>query len=423
MRPLGTEEHERPSSASLGSAGRPALVVAYPTAAALEPPPSGVTVGRDWLANAGLSDGRASAAHLKFSRGGGVLAVEDVGSRNGTWVDGERIAPNDRRPLADGAVLRLGRTVLVFREDLRGGLGPSPPLGGLVGPYGLRAAAEAVAGLAHRPPRNVLVEGETGTGKELATRLVATSLGRAKPFAVVNVAGVPAGVFESQVFGHVRGAFSGAGTGSRGIVRAHEGGAVVLDEIGELPLELQPKILRLLENREILPVGADHPVHVDVLLIAATHRRLDEMVRAGAFRQDLFARLASARLALPALRDRIEDVPAIARALFEDRDPLEPTTTEVEAVERLLLEVWPENVRGLAACLDAIARFDPSPGLRLAAVERVLGGAASSRQGQLTERAVAEALQSSGGNETSAAQSLGVSRGKLRRFLAQRRAT
>src|SRR5262249_51994170 len=160
-------------------------------------------------------------------------------------------------PLDDGAVLRFGRTIFVVREQLLGSFEPAPPVGDLVGPFGLRGVAHAVASLAQSRPSNVLIEGETGVGKELTARAVAAALRREARFAAVNVAGLVAGVFESQMFGHVAGAFSGARASALGIVVAHDGGTVFLDEIGELDLDLQAKLLRLLANREVMPVGAE----------------------------------------------------------------------------------------------------------------------------------------------------------------------
>ncbi|MCC6552619.1 MAG: sigma 54-interacting transcriptional regulator [Polyangiaceae bacterium] len=399
-----------------GGRRRPALVCAFPRPAALALPDSGTVLGRAWLAERGMPDTEVSSAHLRIDRAGGVLRVADVGSRNGTWVNGARLAPRDLTPLENGAVLRLGRTIFVFREELQGSFEPAPPVGGLVGPYGLRAVAEAVAGLTRGRPSNVLVEGETGVGKEIVARAVAATLGRAAPFAAVNAAGVARGVFESQMFGHVAGAFSDARTASPGIVAAHDGGTLFLDEIGELDPELQAKLLRLLENREVLPVGGQRPVQVDVLVVAATNRDLEEMVERGAFRRDLLARLAMARIHVPALRDRSEDVFSVACELARRAGgALSAAEVEVEAMERLLLERWPANVRGLDAALSAARRLDPEPGLRLWALEEVLGEP-SGHRAALTQEAVDAAVEAAGGNVSAAASALGVSRGKLLRL-------
>jgi hypothetical protein len=410
-----TSEHRGPVQPE-GGRRRPALVCAFPRPAALPLPDSGTVVGRAWLAERGLADTEVSSAHLRIDRAGGVLRVADAGSRNGTWVNGARLAPSDLTPLEDGSVVRLGRTLFVFSEELQGALDPAPAVGGLVGPYGLREVAATVEGLSRSRPSNVLVDGETGAGKELGARAVAAALGREVPFAAVNVAGVARGVFESQMFGHVAGAFSDARSAAPGIVAAHEGGTLFLDEIGELDLDLQAKLLRLLENREILAVGSARPVKVDVLVVAATNRDLEEMVARGAFRRDLFARLAMARIHVPALRDRREDLFSVAAELVRRvGGALAADRVEVEALERLLLSPWPGNVRELDAALAAVRRLDAEPGLRLWAIEEVLGEGRGHRPA-LTQQTMEAALAAAGGNVSAAAEAMGVSRGKLLRF-------
>jgi hypothetical protein len=410
-----TSQHRGPIQPEVGRK-RPALVCAFPRSIALAVPDSGAVVGRAWLAERGLADTEVSSAHLRVDRAGGVLRVADAGSRNGTWVNGARLAPRDLTPLDDGAVLRLGRTIFVFREELLGAFEPAPPLHGLIGPHGLRAVAREVQGLTRSRPSNVLVEGETGVGKELVARAVAAALGRESPFAAVNVAGVARSLFESQMFGHVAGAFSDARNASPGIVVAHDGGTLFLDEIGELDLDLQAKLLRLLENREVLAVGAQRPVRVDVLVVAATNRDLEAMVERGTFRRDLFARLAMARIHVPPLRDRCEDTFGVAAELARRAGgALPPDEVEVEAIERLLLEPWPGNVRELDAALAAVRRLDPAPGLRHWALVEVMGEGRGHKTA-LTQEMVDAAVEAHGGNVTAAAAQLGVSRGKLLRF-------
>ena len=412
-----TQEHDGPARPAAADRVE-AWLVAFPRPAVLAPPPSGQPVGRDWLASVGTVDGLASAQHLVVTRAGGFPHLADVGSRNGTWVDGQRLSPGERVQIADGAVVRIGTTLLVYRTDLAATPVARAPLGDLVGPFGLAAVTSTLDSLGRAATRNVLIEGETGTGKELLAREVARAFGRERRYAAVNVASVPAGVFEAQLFGYVAGAYSGSGKGARGIVAAHDGGAVFLDEIGELALDLQPKLLRLLENREVLPVGADRASRVDVLLVAATNRSLDELVEAGTFRRDLLARFASSRLELPPLRERPEDVPSIALALAARQGWPTGGAFEIEAMERLALHAWPANVRELDAVLERVRRVDASGALRLWALDRVLGPATQQPRGALlTQQTAAAALALCGGNETQAARRLGVSRGKLRRFL------
>jgi DNA-binding NtrC family response regulator len=346
--------------------------------------------------------------------------MEDVGSKNGTWVDGHPVGSGEKIPLRDGALLRFGSTLMVHRHALEGEPEPAAPIGSMVGPFGLRRVAAALATFGRQQPSNVLIEGETGTGKELAALAVATGLGRAEPYAAMNVAGVPAGVFESQLFGYVSGAFSGARDGALGILQAHEGGAVLLDEIGELPQDLQPKLLRLLDNHEVFPVGANRPRRVDVLLLAATNRDLDALVREGRFRQDLLARLSRARMRLPPLRDRIEDIPAIAAKVAPQVGASLAQGVEVEAMELLMRAAWPDNVRGLIAALARLVALDSQPGLRLWPLQEILGSSAPSGPVPLSASVVDAALRACDGNESRAARRLGISRGKLRRFLAQR---
>ncbi len=415
----GTVKHRQPQPPSKLER-RPALVCAYPFPLAMAVPNRDESVGRRWLAEQGLSDGEVSARHLAFSVSRGTQQICDVGSRNGTWLDGQPLAPKEKVPIDDGAVLRFGRTLLVYRKALEGPFTPAAPLGSLIGPFGLRSVQSALEAIVRKPVPNVLIEGETGTGKELAAAEVARGLGRAGAYVAVNVAGVAAGVFDSQLFGHVAGAFSDARRGSKGVLVAHDGGAVFLDEIGELALNLQPKLLRVLENREVFPVGAERPTKVDVLLIAATNRDLQQMVEAGEFRRDLLARLAMARVQLPPLRDRVEDLFTIAQELVRrSGGQLEHATTEVEAVERLMLAPWPSNVRELMATLERLASIDRAPGLRKWAVERLLGPPPPSRRSQLSTQAIQAALEACEGNESQAAQRLGISRGKLRRLLGK----
>ncbi len=417
---MATKEHTEPSRDAWGPT-RAALVVAFPEPGVLPVPKSGGPVGRDWFEQHGVVDERVSSRHAVFTRPGGGLHVEDAGSRNGVWVNGSRLRSTERVPLADGAVIRVGRTLMVYREAFPGDDDrPSPPLGKLVGPYGLRDVVDDVKAIAARRPRNVLIVGETGTGKELVARVLAE---RARPrgkYGVINVAGIASGVFESQLFGYVPGAYSGSGRGSPGFFVEHDGGAVFLDEIGELAADLQAKLLRVLDNREVLAVGANRAKPVDLLVISATNRPLEEMVSKGTFRQDLVARLEAARIDLPPLRDRAEDLYEIMRTIVEARgERLLAERVEVEAVERLMLEPWPSNVRGVQAALERIARITPPPELTRAAVERVLGprvpvppGPASA----LTLDLVQDAIRTAGG-VAQAAKRLGVSRGRLLRFL------
>lgn len=415
-----TGEHQPPEATGV-LPSCPALVCAFPISIAVPlPPSSSAVVGRRTLREHGVTDGEVSSEHARIERRAGRYHVVDLGSRNGTFVDGQRIDIHQPTELVDGSLVRLGRSVFVFREQLVGSVSASPRLGEIVGPFGFREVARDLEAHVRRGTRVLLLEGETGTGKELLARHAADALGRGVPYAAVNVAAIAAGVFEAQLFGHVAGAYSDARTGSPGILVAHEGGTVFLDEIGCLSLPLQAKLLRLLEQREILAVGAPSPRTVDVALIAATNEALERRVAAGEFRADLLARLAVGRLELPPLRERTEDLPAIARHLASRAGiSFDQEHVEIEAIERLMLHGWPRNVRELDGVLAKAAALDPRPGLRLWTVSQLLGPAPSPRPGTMNESLVARTLAECGGNETAAARRLGISRGKLRRFLAR----
>lgn len=405
-----TEEHTRPS--------RAVLLSAFPTQRLVPLPNAGELVGYDWLADAGLADDEVSARHLCFHLSRGRLEVQDVGSTNGTFVDAHRLAPNERATLEDGAVLRIGGTLFVYREAYTGPNEPVQPLGGLVGPWGLGALREELDSLLGPHARNILILGESGTGKQLLAEEIAQRLGRRGRFGELNVAAIPADRIEAELFGWEHGAFTGAERKHLGIIRNCEKGAVFLDEIGELPMALQPKLLRLTENHEVQPLGALERTKVDVVLVAATNRRLDEDVKAGRFRHDLLARFFP-RFTLPRLADRPEDLFAIlVELLRRSRGATPLAEVQVEAVELLMLHDWQANVRDLDRLAQAI---DPRVGLKRAVVRRVLEidvpAAPAAAAPQLTREAIAAALVKHGGNQSRAAKEIGVSRPRFLRAM------
>jgi transcriptional regulator with GAF, ATPase, and Fis domain len=200
----------------------------------------------------------------------------------------------------------------------------------------------------------VLIEGETGTGKELIAKAVHRLSGRAsKPFTVLNCAAIPESLLEAELFGHTRGAFTGAVQSRTGRIEAAHGGTLFLDEIGEMPLALQAKMLRFLESGELQKVGENEVMRVDVRVIAATHQHLEQRADAGTFRLDLFHRLAVFPVEAPALRDRMEDVPALADYFLEEMGREMPRKSLAEAAaSRLQTYQWPGNVRELKHVLE-----------------------------------------------------------------------
>lgn len=403
------------------SSGRPVLLATFPVSRALEIPLKGEAFGRDWLEERGVTDRKTSREHCTFSRSGGRLLVEDLGSKNGTWVDGQRVLRGAPSELREGSVLRTAKTLLVYRQHFLGLDNGAPALGELEGPFGLQRVAQDLETLEREQPANVLIEGDTGTGKELLAAEVARRLGRA--LEPINMTTIASSVFESHLFGHVRGSFTGSVASAKGVLLESNGKAVLFDEIGELSLELQPKLLRVIQNREVHAIGAARPVRVDLIIIAATNRVLGEMADRGTFRRDLLTRLEQCVLRLPPLNDRVEDIFAICQAVqARKKRPLDVQKTEPEALEKLMLTEWEGNVRELSNVLDKAIRRDDPGALRLHAVEAALGPKRrASIPVTLTNDLVAQAMQRTGGNQTEAADVLGVSRASLVRFLSKSR--
>ncbi|MCE9575353.1 MAG: sigma 54-interacting transcriptional regulator [Deltaproteobacteria bacterium] len=311
-----------------------------------------VTIGREGHVTGPLAraDSEISRQHAIIARGpNGIWSVTDQSSRNGTFVDGARV---ETAALRDGSVIRAGRTLLVFaqtrmRADERLA---APADARLVGDSLAALRVHGEIALVARQPLPVLVLGETGVGKELVAEEIHRRSRRAGPFIAVNCAAIAPELAESELFGHVAGAFTGARAAADGLFVAAEGGTLFLDEVGELPAELQPKLLRALAQGEVRAVGSTTARRVDVRVVAATLRDLDAEVAAGRFRGDLFNRLAGWRIEIPSLRARRDDIVAIASAFLRAANgpALGP-----DAAEALLLHDWPGNVRELERVIAA----------------------------------------------------------------------
>ena len=267
----------------------------------------------------------------------------------------------------------------------------------------------------------VLVTGETGTGKELLAGLIHASSARARgPLLRFNCAAIATELADSELFGHVRGAFTGAHADRRGYFAQAHGGSLVLDEIGELPLTLQPKLLRALQSGEIQPVGASKVEGVDVRVIACTHRNLPQEVKAGRFREDLYYRLAVVELSLPALSERREDIPVLAELFARsaaERFGLEGVSLSPELLAALAGRAYPGNVRELENCVTRMVALSEGGPLGVDALHEApalaapSGGGSFRAQVEALERSLLEgALAAAGGNQSQAARTLGLSR-------------
>jgi DNA-binding NtrC family response regulator len=300
-----------------------------------------------------FDDERLSRQHVAVLNDGGELQIRDCDSSNGLLVDGQRVK---QATLEAGAVVRLGDTLLVAARDAPGDPADRSGLG-LVGSSHLLAVLREIIRRVAPSALPVLIRGETGTGKELVAAAVHRQSGRAGAFVPVNCAALPATLVESTLFGHRRGAFTGASSDQEGAFLRADAGTLFLDEIGELPLEAQPKLLRVLEDGEVTPVGASRSIRTSARVVTATNVPLDDALAAGRFRRDLYARLAGVEVHTPALRERLEDVPALFRHFLPPADCARPSSTDF--VEALLLHPWPQNVRELGKLAARLSVLHP----------------------------------------------------------------
>jgi DNA-binding NtrC family response regulator len=376
-----------------------------------------------------LTDETVSRFHCELHATEDGVRVVDLGSRNGTVVDGLRVRD---AWLKDGSLVRFGAVALRFRWSeghFRVPAARRDRFGSLVGSSPRMRAVFAMLERFAASDATVLVEGETGTGKQGAAEALHEEGARAGgPFVVVDCGAVPATLIESELFGHERGAFTGAETARRGAFAAADGGTLFLDEIGELPLELQPKLLRVLEQRTVRPLGAVAERRVNVRVVAATNRDLRAEVNAGRFRPDLYYRLAVLKVDLPPLRERTEDLPLLVSTLLgrmeatvEERARL----TAPEFLEQLRWGAWPGNVRELRNYLERArvveGELSPPPARDSSAppaVDPTLPYAEARRRALAAfERAYASALLERHGSVAAAARAAGITRVYLHRLL------
>ncbi|MHB1843274.1 MAG: sigma 54-interacting transcriptional regulator [Deltaproteobacteria bacterium] len=310
-----------------------------------------VSIGTSSQNDLVLTDHACSRRHCELQRAKGAWLLVDLASTNGTWVNGRRV---ERVHLSPGSVVTLGTSSFVF-APFGDGIPSEPESSELPGVVTVSSRMRRVFALLRRvapTELTVLLQGETGTGKDVAANALHT-LGRraGEPFVVVDCGALVPTLLESELFGHEKGAFTGATEARHGAFERAGRGTLFLDEIGELPLSLQPKLLRALESRTFRRVGGSELLSADVRVVAATNRDLAAEVEGGRFRKDLFFRLAAVQLQLPPLRRRLEDIPALARALLERAGEGAPKRLTRRALAALEAHPWPGNVRELGNVL------------------------------------------------------------------------
>jgi DNA-binding NtrC family response regulator len=350
--------------------GRPKLALPRATLAVEAGPSTGqraslggstLRIGSGSSCDLVLEDASVSSTHCELRPTELGVRLRDLGSTNGSFVDGRRVVDVY---LGDAALLAVGESTIRFTiepgEEVVD-LSRATNFGGLLGHSpGMRAAFALLEGAA-KTDATVLILGETGTGKEVAARALHDRSARAGgPFVILDCGATSPALLEAQLFGHARGAFTGAAEAREGLFEAADGGTLVLDEIGELPLDLQPKLLRALEARTICRLGETRPRSFDARFVASTHRNLAAEVKAGRFRQDLFYRLSVVTVHLPPLVERKEEVPRLLASFLARLSKGSPPDIPPPLLAVLASHDWPGNVRELRNFAE---RFLALPGL------------------------------------------------------------
>jgi transcriptional regulator of acetoin/glycerol metabolism len=389
-----------------------------------------LVLGRDPSCSVRLDGSEVSRRHAAIRRAdtNSPPLLVDLGSHNGIRVNGRAVASAE---LAVGDVVRIGGWIGVVASAPSEFAEIAP---GLLGGAVLQAA---VAPLRQAATSNltIVLEGETGTGKEVVTRSVHQWSGRPGPLVAVNCAALPEGLAEGELFGYRRGAFTGADRASPGFFRSAEGGTLLLDEVSDLPLPLQAKLLRVLQEGEVQPLGETRPVPVNVRIVVASQQPLMDAVRDGRFRADLLARLDGLTVRLPPLRQRKEDVPHLFSHVLREQTQGKAPAVEGDLVERLCAHDWPFNVREMVQLVRQLLTLHPGESLlgahhlptRIGPHEpnaTTLSGKILVRPsvpqptGETVELpALVAALRAAGGNVTRAAAILGISRQRAYRLM------
>jgi DNA-binding NtrC family response regulator len=397
-------------------------------------PASGaLVIGRGGDVDVRVADSRMSRRHLRLQLGAAFL-IEDLHSANGTSVGGQLLRPGEPRAFAPGDTIVAGATTMLVRAQ-KYPLTTSATDKAVVEPVAagrLRAVLE-LADRAAVSMISVLLLGETGVGKDvLAERIHRASPRASGPFVRVNCAAFSSTLLESELFGHEKGAFTGATSARLGLLQSAHGGTVFLDEVGDLPQDHQAKLLLALERREVLPVGSVRPRPVDVRFVSATNHDLPRDVAAGVFRRDLYFRLNGITIEVPPLRTRVSEIATLARAFARDAARSigkPPPDLSSEALAVLHAHPWPGNIRELRSVIERAVLLAADPVLRPHDIAFSAAGApppdvVSAVAPEVTARVavgdtaperqqLVDALAQCAGNQSRAAKLLGISRNTL----------
>lgn len=437
------------SSPAVSGSGPAGLVLLYAETFAQLPAAwpiatSRVVVGREPPSDITIPVNAVSRVHAEIVSERGGFVLRDLGSTNGTLVDGHLVR---EARLEHGQEVRFGDAILKFvdsgvdayqnyRIDGSMSAGSSrlnPRPGSLIGGYQIDRVGAEVARIA-QSELSVMLLGESGTGKEVVARQLHDQSGRSGAFQAINCAAIPANLLESELFGYKKGAFSGAERDKAGLITTAHKGTLLLDEIGDMPMTAQAKLLRVLQNKEVFPVGATQPETVDVRVVCATHRDLRRLQVENHFRPDLFARLNEYQLRLPPLRDRKEDLWLLLRTFIarHGRHALSPSFRFMTA---LLHYDWPYNVRELEACAKRCVALATTPvldvehlpepvredmndyGTSLVATELQASNEADALRALPSEAQLRTLLQLHGGNIAAVGRDLGKARMQVHRWL------
>jgi DNA-binding NtrC family response regulator len=380
-----------------------------------------IVIGRDPDSDVVIANAALSRRHARL-RLGPPLTVEDLGSKNGIKLLRRQIAPNVPTPLSIGEAFRIGKISFIVIRSSRARQSSSQ--------HGFEALVVSDPTVARATPLvrdiaqagiNALILGETGVGKEVLAETLHALSRRKGAFVRINCAAIPPALLESELFGHDKGAFTGAAQARAGLLEAAQGGTVLLDEVGDLPSDAQAKLLRAIETREVTRVGGVRPIPLDVRFIAATNRDLAQEVAAGRFRSDLYFRLDGVTLRIPPLRERRDQIASLAAQFLEAKPSKKLPQLSPSVVEHLRAYDWPGNVRELKMAIERALVFSrggeltprhlaltvqPREAIAPTAIDM------SAQESQERERIIA-ALEACNGNQTRAATRLGISRATL----------